>query len=58
MRLDPPKPLGDIFEALCGVVFLDKGMRLGKTWDVFKGHLVSLIRQLLLCVVYFCEIFL
>lgn len=37
--LDPPKPLSDTFEALCGAVFIDTKMSLSETWKVFKKFL-------------------
>ena len=31
-----PKALADVFEALVGAVFVDSGLDLKKTWEVFE----------------------
>lgn len=33
--VEAPKVLGDIFESVAGAVFLDSGMDIVKTWEVY-----------------------
>jgi len=33
--VEVPKVLGDIFESICGAVFIDSGMNLDVTWTIF-----------------------
>jgi endoribonuclease Dicer len=35
-----PKPLGDIFEAIAGAIFVDQRFRYEKVWDVYKKFLL------------------
>ena len=41
-----PKVLGDIFESVAGAIFLDSGMDLSKTWDVYYRMMKPYIGKL------------
>jgi len=37
--VEVPKVLGDIFESICGAIFIDSGMNLHLTWEIFYSLL-------------------
>ena len=43
---DPPKILGDVFEAVIGCVFLDDGLRLERIYDVLDGVYADIMPHL------------
>ena len=44
--IEAPKVLGDIFESVAGAIFLDSGMDLSKTWDVYYRMMKPYIGKL------------
>ena len=44
--IEAPKVLGDIFESVAGAIFLDSGMDLSKTWDVYYRMMKPYISKL------------
>ena len=44
--IEAPKVLGDIFESVAGAIFLDSGMDLSKTWDVYYRMMEPYIGKL------------
>ena len=44
--IEAPKVLGDIFESVAGAIFLDSGMDLTKTWDVYYRMMQPYIGKL------------
>ena len=44
--IEAPKVLGDIFESVAGAIFLDSGMDLTKTWDVYYRMMKPYIGKL------------
>ena len=44
--IEAPKVLGDIFESVAGAIFLDSGMDLSKTWDVYYRMMIPYIGKL------------
>ena len=46
--IEAPKVLGDIFESVAGAIFLDSGMDLSKTWDVYYRMMKPYIGKLVI----------